>query len=83
MFFCSDEACDMCFPGFYKTCMPTVRQIVHCLVAARPIRVCGPRLFSAINPSRVINNSNQDISVAINSINNCSNNNNNESTDNL
>ncbi|XP_076295840.1 uncharacterized protein LOC143216561 [Lasioglossum baleicum] len=41
----SDGACDMCFPGYSKTCMPTVRQIVDCLVAARPMPIrCGPCL---------------------------------------
>ncbi|KAG7190252.1 hypothetical protein KM043_006371 [Ampulex compressa] len=43
--FGSDGACDMCFPGYSKTCMPTVRQIVDCLVAARPMPIrCGPCL---------------------------------------
>ncbi|KAK1136979.1 hypothetical protein K0M31_001507 [Melipona bicolor] len=35
----------MCFPGYSKTCMPTVRQIIDCLVAARPMPIrCGPCL---------------------------------------
>lgn len=45
VWFGSDGACDMCFPGYSKTCMPTVRQIIDCLVAARPMPIrCGPCL---------------------------------------
>ncbi|KAL0110793.1 hypothetical protein PUN28_014029 [Cardiocondyla obscurior] len=45
--------------------MPTIRQIVDCLVATRPTRACGPRLpLSAVNSNRITNDFNQDISMA-------------------
>ncbi|XP_019696836.1 putative uncharacterized protein DDB_G0283779 [Harpegnathos saltator] len=62
--------------------MPTVRQIVGCLVAARPIR-CRPRLLlSAKSPNCATNNPNQDTSMVVNSSgnNNNTNNNNNSSS---
>lgn len=77
-FFSSDGACDVYFPGYRKTCMPTVRQIVDCLVATRPIQACGPQLLlSAINSNRVTNDFNQDTSMAASNSNNSNNNNNN------
>ncbi|KAL6445749.1 hypothetical protein ACFW04_000900 [Cataglyphis niger] len=63
--------------------MPTIRQIVDCLVAARPIRTCGPRLLlSAINSNRANNDLNQDTSKAV-SISSNNNNNNNECAENF
>ncbi|XP_018394791.1 PREDICTED: uncharacterized protein LOC108773471 [Cyphomyrmex costatus] len=74
-FFSSDGACDVCFPGYNKTCMPTIRQIVDCLIATHPIRACGPRLLlSAINSNPATNDFNQDTSMVAS--NNNSNNNN-------
>lgn len=54
----SDAACDMCFPGYSKTCMPTVRQIVDCLVAARPMPIrCGSCLTAKNNLNHATTNS--------------------------
>ncbi|KAL6262616.1 hypothetical protein P5V15_005409 [Pogonomyrmex californicus] len=65
--------------------MPTIRQIVDCLVAARPTRACGPRLLlSAINSNQATNDFNQDTSMAASNnsgSNNNNNNNNNESAE--
>jgi len=63
--------------------MPTIRQIVNCLVATHPIRACGPRLLlSAINSNRATNDFNQDTSIAAsNNGSNSNNNNNNESAE--
>ena len=78
IFFSSDGACDVYFPGYNKTCMPTIRQIVDCLVTTHPIRACGPRLLlSAINSNRVTNEFNQDINMVASN----NNSNNNESVE--
>lgn len=61
--------------------MPTIRQIVDCLVATRPTRACGPRLLlSAINSNQATNDFNQDTSMVASSNGN-NNNNNNESAE--
>lgn len=56
----------MCFPGYSKTCMPTVRQIVDCLVAARPMPIrCGPCLSAKHINHATKNCSNCDDNVHI------------------
>ncbi|KYQ46379.1 Nicotinamide mononucleotide adenylyltransferase 1 [Trachymyrmex zeteki] len=57
---------------YNKTCMPTIRQIVDCLVATHPIRACGSRrlLLSAIKSNRATNDFNQDTSMVTSNNNN-------------
>ncbi|XP_018316379.1 uncharacterized protein [Mycetomoellerius zeteki] len=52
--------------------MPTIRQIVDCLVATHPIRACGSRrlLLSAIKSNRATNDFNQDTSMVTSNNNN-------------
>lgn len=73
VWFGSDGACDMCFPGYSKTCMPTVRQIVDCLVAARPMPIrCGPCL-TAKRSNTATNNRDSNASSRVSSTANSNN----------
>ncbi|KAF7414286.1 hypothetical protein HZH68_002775 [Vespula germanica] len=81
----------MCFPGYSKTCMPTVRQMIVDCLAARPLPIrCGPCLTAKSTNNATNNrssngancvsstaNSNISNSYIINNINKNNNNNNN------
>lgn len=60
----------MCFPGYSKTCMPTVRQIIDCLVAARPMPIrCGPCLTAKCSNTATNNRDSNGVSSTANSNN--------------